>query len=239
MAGSHPAPLAADHPCSSRLVVQADRPNHHSLRGSSGVKDPGSAHRHWRAPTGTRARSRPPSPRLRTAPSPRARMMCGSRSPTRAMAAAIASSESTMKPFSPSATTSGTDPLRRADHRGSAGHGLGHHEPERPRPLDREQQGGRPAQQVGLLLLIALTPDLDIVREQRLHFVGPVGLLALVLRPATRPPTQCRHTRSAGRGTGRSDHGNTHRRTSLLVKGVTGQGYPAGRRTTQPPGIRP
>jgi hypothetical protein len=68
MAGSHPAPLAADQPCSSRLVVQADRPNHHNSRGSSGVKD--SAHRHRRAPAGTRARSRPPSPRLRTAPSP-------------------------------------------------------------------------------------------------------------------------------------------------------------------------
>jgi hypothetical protein len=68
MAGSHPAPLAADQPCSSRLVVQADRPNHHNSRGSSGVKD--SAHRHRRAPAGTRARGRPPSPRLRTAPSP-------------------------------------------------------------------------------------------------------------------------------------------------------------------------
>jgi hypothetical protein len=68
MAGSHPAPLAADQPCSSRLVVQADRPNHHNSRGSSGVKD--SAHRHRRVPAGTRARSRPPSPRLRTAPSP-------------------------------------------------------------------------------------------------------------------------------------------------------------------------
>jgi hypothetical protein len=34
MAGSHPARLAADHPCSSRLVVQADWPNHHNSRGS-------------------------------------------------------------------------------------------------------------------------------------------------------------------------------------------------------------
>jgi hypothetical protein len=38
MAGSHPAPLAADQPCSSRLVVQADRPNHHNSRGSSGSR---------------------------------------------------------------------------------------------------------------------------------------------------------------------------------------------------------
>src|SRR5215216_2793132 len=44
----------------------------------------------------------------------RARITRGSRSPTRSTAAAISSTEETMNPVSPSATTSGTDPLRQA-----------------------------------------------------------------------------------------------------------------------------
>src|SRR5215217_5147200 len=44
----------------------------------------------------------------------RARITRGSRSPTQSKAVAISSTEETMNPVSPSATTSGTDPLRQA-----------------------------------------------------------------------------------------------------------------------------
>ena len=47
------------------------------------------------------------------------------------------------------------------DHRRTAGHRLDHHQPERLRPVDREQQRRRVAQEVVLLRLADLTHELD------------------------------------------------------------------------------
>jgi hypothetical protein len=89
----------------------------------------------------------------------------------------MSSTESTTKPVSASATTSGTEPLRQAITGGRTGHGLGHHQPERLWPLDWKQQSRRPG---NIFWVWSHSPDLDIVAQQRLHLLGPVGLLVLV-----------------------------------------------------------
>jgi len=103
--------------------------------------------------------------RLEDASDPRAIKFQANR---RATAAACASS-STMKPVTPWSTTSGTEPRRKADDWGPAGHRLDHREAERFVPRDREDQpGGSPRNVLFSASLISPRYSTLIV-EQRLY----------------------------------------------------------------------
>ena len=74
-----------------------------------------------------------------------------------------------MSPVTPSATTSGTDPRRRATTGVPQAERLGHDQPKRLGPIDRVQQGERVAEEFGFLRVADLADELDpAAAEQRL-----------------------------------------------------------------------
>ena len=67
------------------------------------------------------------------------------------------------------------------DHRAAAGHRLDHHETERLRPVDRDEQRDRAAQERSLVLVADLADVFDIARaiEQRLDLL----VVVVAIRP--------------------------------------------------------
>ena len=130
-------------------------------RGSSGARAAGSridwlpgnaARTAPRVRPGTHARTRPPSPPGKTAARRARGRPNGLISPTRPTAAAISPAV-----VADEAGDAVLDDFRHrpgavGDHRGTGRHRLGHRQPERFRPVDREEVGPRPAQQRVLLL---------------------------------------------------------------------------------------
>jgi hypothetical protein len=77
--------------------------------------------------------------------------------------------------------TSGTDPCPEREDRRAACHGLDHHQAERLRPVDREQQGTGIAEERGLIPLVDF-PDIFNPRlvEHRLDDFAEIIFVRLV-----------------------------------------------------------